>query len=529
VPTDANTDNKYVVEVTVGNGTSTTSQIITITVTDDLTFPPATVTQNVPEGTPTVTVTATSGDGTITYSLTGGADKTKFNIDANTGTLTFKFTTDFEKPASAAKSNTYVVIVTATDTQGSKAQTITINVTDSLKFTSPTTQNVAENTTAVMTVVATSTDGTVKYSLSGGADQNKFAIDMNTGALTFITPPNFEAPTDIGGNNVYEVQVKATDGKSNVSQTINVTVTNVNEAPVITSAANPGVVENNTAVLTVTATDPENNTVTFSITGGDDMAAFSITTGGALTFNTAPDFETPTDVGGNNVYEVQVTADDGQGNMTPQLISVTVTNAVVTFTSSNLVNVPENATSVILDVNADSNETGSPTYSITGGADMGDFTIDMVTGELSFAVTPDFEAPADSDVNNVYVIQVTADDGLGGTQVQTITINVSNAAVTFSSPASFSLPENTTAVGTVVADSTETGSPTYSLSGGADTAKFAIDSMTGALTFVTPPDFEAPTDSDTDNIYFVSVTANDGQGGTAVQAISVTVTDVGGG
>ena len=45
-----------------------------------------------------------------------------------------------------------------------------------------------------------------------------------------------------------------------------------------------------------------------------------------LTFNTAPDFETPGDVGGNNTYEVEVTADDLNGGTDVQLITVTVTN-----------------------------------------------------------------------------------------------------------------------------------------------------------------------------------------------------------
>ena len=56
-----------------------------------------------------------------------------------------------------------------------------------------------------------------------------------TGALSFIAAPNFEAPTDAGGNNVYDVIVRASDGTLFDTQAIAVTVTNRNEAPVITS------------------------------------------------------------------------------------------------------------------------------------------------------------------------------------------------------------------------------------------------------------------------------------------------------
>ena len=108
-----------------------------------------------------------------------------------------------------------------------------------------------------------------------------------------------------------------------------------------------------------------------------------------------------------------------------------------------------------------------------------------------------------------------------------------NEAPTFSTPAAFSVAENTTAAGTVTAtdadaDDSVTG---YTITGGADQAKFSIDTNTGALTFNTAPNFEAPADADTDNAYIVEVTATSGTSSrelTATQAITVTVTDVGG-
>ena len=88
------------------------------------------------------------------------------------------------------------------------------------------------------TVTATDPDAgaTRTYSITGGADAAKFTINATTGALTFITAPNFEAPTDAGGNNVYDVIVQVSDGTLTDTQAIAVTVTNVNEhTPVITS------------------------------------------------------------------------------------------------------------------------------------------------------------------------------------------------------------------------------------------------------------------------------------------------------
>src|SRR4029079_17439026 len=63
-----------------------------------------------------------------------------------------------------------------------------------------------------------------------------------------------------------------------------------------------------------------------SITGGADQSLFNMTSGGALSFTTPPDFEAPGDAGGTNTYEVQVTATDGFGGTAIQNLTVTVTD-----------------------------------------------------------------------------------------------------------------------------------------------------------------------------------------------------------
>ena len=122
--------------------------------------------------------------------------------------------------------------------------------------------NVAENSTAVTTVAATDDEvpgQTLAYSISGGADAAKFAINSSSGVLTFVAAPDRESPTDFDSNNVYEVTVQASDGVGGTdSQDISVTITPVNEnSPLITSdgggaSANLNVNENSTSVTTVT-------------------------------------------------------------------------------------------------------------------------------------------------------------------------------------------------------------------------------------------------------------------------------------
>ena len=86
--------------------------------------------------------------------------------------------------------------------------------------------------------------------------------------------------------------------------------------------------------------------------------------------------------------------------------------------------VPENSSFVTTVTATDPDQT-VPTYSLSGGADQFRFTIDPVTGVLSFTEAPDFEAPKDSDFDNSYIVAVEATDGTLS-DFQTISVNVTD-------------------------------------------------------------------------------------------------------
>ncbi|MCP4473937.1 MAG: hypothetical protein GY821_05100, partial [Gammaproteobacteria bacterium] len=129
----------------------------------------------------------------------------------------------------------------------------------------------AENQTAVLpNITASDPDGdpiTFSLNLSLGDDSNAFTIDKDTGALTFKISPDFETPTDVGdGNGVYDVTVIATDSFGNASEkTIGVTVTDVNEAPDITTTVATAAENQKIVLPNVAATDPEGNPITFTL------------------------------------------------------------------------------------------------------------------------------------------------------------------------------------------------------------------------------------------------------------------------
>ncbi len=84
----------------------------------------------------------------------------------------------------------------------------------------------------------------------------------------------------------------------------------------------------------------------------------------------------------------------------------------------------QTGTASVTTVTADDLNGDQLTYSITGGVDGSLFTINSVTGALSFIDAPNYYLPADSDGNNSYVVQVEVDDGKGGSDTQEITVNV---------------------------------------------------------------------------------------------------------
>jgi glucose/arabinose dehydrogenase len=103
----------------------------------------------------------------------------------------------------------------------------------------------------------------------------------------------------------------------------------VNRAPAFTSAASVSSPENATGTIyTAMASDPDGDALSFSIAGGPDAGRFTLASSGALTFQSPPDFENPSDSDRDNVYRVQIAVVDGRGGQATLDVAVTVTNTV---------------------------------------------------------------------------------------------------------------------------------------------------------------------------------------------------------
>lgn len=417
----------------------------------DLSLSANRVAENAENGTVVGTITSTdpdSGD-TKRYSLTDNAEG-RFAINSSTGVITVANGSLLNYEAAA----THNLTVRVTDRGGlTYDETFTIHLTDVNEAAPTITSNgggatasisVAEHTTTVTTVTASDADTgqALTYSIVGGADAAQFTIDSSTGALSFVTAPNFESPTDAGGNNVYDVTVQVSDGSGAVgTQAISVSVTNVNEGPTGADA-------------TITINEDTSHTLTtanfgFSdVDAGDSLSAVRIDTlptAGSLTLSgvavtagqvvSAADitaghlmFTPAADANGTGYASLTFSVQDSHNSYdaAPNTLTfnVTAVNDAPVNLSLSANSVAENATTgtVVGTVAGTDPDTGdTTTYSLTDTA-AGRFAIDATTGQLTVADGSllNYESAASHTV----AVRVTDSGGLS--YDKTFTIQVSN-------------------------------------------------------------------------------------------------------
>ena len=476
-------------------------------------------------------VSATDADGhTLTYSLSG-TNASSFRIISSTGQLRTYAALDYETK------NSYSVTVNVSDGNGG-SDSITVRIyvfnrNDAPTFTDGTTtsrsvvENTLRNSDFGRAISATDQDGnTLQYSLSG-TNASSFRIVSTTGQLRTYAALNYEFKRS------YSVTITASDGTFTDTIAVTINVTNVNEAPIFregTTATRQILEGTNSGVnigTPVSATDPENNTLTYSKSGTDASSFTIISSTGQLQTRASLDYDT------KSSYSFTMSVSDGSYTDT---ISVTINvirpNRAPVFTESNPAtrSINENTvsgTNIGSAVTATDADNDPLTYTL-GGTDAASFTIMSTTGLLKTRVSLDYET------DSSYSVSVTVSDSRGGTDTITVNISIidvyepvstgteSGFGFTDSDPTSRSIAENRPAgrnIGIPLYAKNGSGTLTYSL-GGTDAASFSIISDTGQLQTTASLDYE------TDSSYSVSVTVSD-DSNTDTIAVTINVVDIG--
>ena len=517
-------------------------------------------------------------DDTVKYTITAGNEEAKFAINGDGGNITTRDALDFDQGSS------YTLTVQAEDNNGATA-TVTVNITvtqtDEPAKPGPLTGFTLVDA-ADQTVLATLTNGFSveladpdggNYGIRADVDDNQTVGSIRilmTGTKTVARTENL-TPYSLYGDRTASGTRKLDGGTlptgtytllatAHAEQSLNgdklgtleisFSVSQANRVPEFDSATYSFSVAENvetgTIAGTTTATDADNDQLSYTIEAGNTDGKFTIDAGtGAITVVGTLDYETTPS------YTLTVQADDGNGGTDTATVNIAVTDVDEStagpLTGFTLVDASDQSVLATIS-DGDSVELADPSggsYGIRADVD-GEATIGSVRLELSGAkavsrtenVAP-YSLYGDGGANALsgeslpagsYTITATAysDSSLGGDELGTLevsfTITEPNSAPEFgSSSYNFSVAEDAStaaAVGSVTATDADNDGLTYTIESGNGDGKFAIDGSSGAITVAGALDYESK------QSYTLTVEADDGNGGTATAAVNISVTDV---
>jgi VCBS repeat-containing protein len=334
-------------------------------------------------------------------------------------------------------SDSFTYRITDNDGQTSDA-VVTIDITpvsDSAPIAHADSISLAEGGTATALVGGASSVISNDAGLSDTPVTVSLLSDVSNGSLTLNSDGSFSYTHDGSENFSDSFTYRITDNDGQTSDaTVNIAVTPVNEAPVITShSGNADVVlslsENHVTVTTVSANDADGDSLTFAIDGGVDIGLFRIdASSGDLVFINTPDAENPGDSNQDNVYQVVVLVSDSNGGSDRQSFTVEITDvdefdvglltdlddAPDSITPLNVVDNPIGITAWGEDQDVANNLV---TYSLDADAG-GIFTIDPSSGVITLA-----SSIATQDVNEFQVtVRASSEDGSFSVRTFNITL-----------------------------------------------------------------------------------------------------------
>ncbi len=354
----------------------------------------------------------------LTYGLIGGVDQEIFTINAETGVLSFITAPDFENPTDSDLDNIYEVEVAVTDSTGlSDTQLIRVTVTDE--------------------------EPVILYRINVGGEEvaSTDGSNQDWSADTKTNPSSFRIGE--GGNRIYNIPhaINLTDPTlpANFPDTIfnterwhHPSTPNMKwEFPV-----EPGSqleVRLYLAEIYQPLFAPQKRVFDVSVEGVipavfNDIDQYQIAEDGRFILShtvTVNDdnlsLEFLRNLQNPALKAIEIIDLDGSSEILPQ--------SPPTITTADAVTTVENQTEVVdvngIDIDEDP-QNSNLTYGLIGGIDQEIFTINAETGVLSFITAPDFENPTDSDLDNIYEVEVAVTDSTGLSDTQLIRVTVTD-------------------------------------------------------------------------------------------------------
>ena len=476
---------------------------------------------------------------TTTWEELAGPDAAAFSFSER-GALSFNNPPDYEIPNDASpRDGVYNVTLSASDGRmiGSLDVVITIvDVDEPPLISGSDSVSWDENRTGtVATYTARDPEGgttPIAWTLSG-TDAGDFLISDtpgNPGLLTFMMTPDHENPTDSNRDNVYQLVVRASDGSQTGTLDVTVTVMPINEPPVISGDATPSLEEEGSLFVgTYQAEDPERAPIAWlPLLGVDDDKFEFNSSNGRLEFKIAPNYEDFGNVGGDNMYDVTLSASAG-GDTATFDIAVSVTNKEEAGSLSFSSPQPQadiDYTATLSDPDGESSTSWTWERSTSSSGPWA-----VVTGAISSSTTSTYRPDAD-DVGNYLRVSASYTDGHGPDKSLVLrSPNSVRAARTTNTPPVFDTPTttrevaenaraNATVGAAVIATDPDAGDVlTYTLSG---SSHFTIDLLSGQIRVASG----AMLDHELDQSHDVTITASDPMNDNGFIDVTIEITDV---
>ena len=562
--------------VRASDGTQTVDTTVTVTITDEAEAPAFSeegyafaLAENVDGSVNQISLgvveAADPDSDSVRYSLVGGNDSSLFAIDETSGELSYVGAgEDFESGVTS-----HALTVLASDGTHAIETTVTVTITDAVEAPAFAEESYAfelaenvdgrVNRLSLGAVTATDPDSdAVRYSLVGGNDSSLFAIGETSGELYYVgAGEDYES-----GVTSYELTVRASDAAHTVDTTVTVTVTDAVEAPAFAEesyafelAENVDGRVNRLSLGAVTATDPDSDSVRYSLLGANDSSLFAIgeTSGELYYVGAGEDYES-----GVTSYQLTVRASDGtHASDTTVTVALGDVRGRSEPEGGDLPNDRTTTGLVLVDE-------GAVTGNIEMWWDLDWFAVELVAGrtyQIDFRgqptgdgtlvdpflygvfdgdgrLIPGTTIPDGGTSHNSRLVFTAPGEGTyyiaasgngtypSGTGTYELEVRDVRAPVFAEAGYRFALSENAEgsvnrqSLGTVTATDPDGGTVRYRLVGGNESQRFAIDPDTGEVFYVgSGEDYESRVTS-----HELTVRASDGAYSTEV-SVTVTVTD----
>ena len=245
----------------------------------------------------------------VTFSiLTGVGDADLVSIDPDSGVVTADPGLNYENDNSVEFSIVATNQTGLSDVHQAKISLIDVNEAPSISTgASGSVDENASTSTVIYDVAASDVDAgdSITFSVDG-TDKDLVSIDPSSGEVTLDSSANYEV------KDTYSFDVVATDDAGLTdTQPVTVSVTDVNEAPSISTGASGSVDENastSTVIYDVAASDVDaGDSITFSVDGTDKDLVSIDPSSGEVTLDSSANYEV------KDTYSFDVVATDDAG------------------------------------------------------------------------------------------------------------------------------------------------------------------------------------------------------------------------